>query len=132
VLFALIAPSVPSRRIRKNYPPHGFGGIKAKPKTPCEPISEMELALTGVQLCACARGTLRDEAGALPIKITDATVARILVVRIGGPSGSQVGTFGPRLTPELVNSWLPPDPARGPRLCSAFVFHFNDKTLWSE
>jgi len=64
----------------------------------------MVLALIGEQICACGRGTLRDEAGALPIKITAATVARILVVRMGpaqkgnfrawtySPSGEQVVT----------------------------------------
>src|SRR5258706_11667039 len=62
---------------------HGCSGIKAKPNTPCEPTSEMALALIGEHVCACARGTLSDEAGALPIKIIAATVARILVVRMG-------------------------------------------------
>ena len=65
-----------------DYSLHGFGGISTKPSTPCEPTKEMALVLIGEQVCA--RGTLRDEAGALPIKITAATVARILVVRIGG------------------------------------------------
>ena len=64
--------------------------IKAKPNTPCEPTSEMALILAGAQICAWARGTLSEEAGALPIKITATTVARILVVRMGP---AQEGNF---------------------------------------
>ena len=43
----------------------------------------MALALRTEQTSACARGTLSDEAGALPTSIVIATVANILVVRIG-------------------------------------------------
>lgn len=53
------------------------------PKAPCEPTSEIALVLGTEQISArngC--GTLRDDAGALPIKIAMAIVAMIVVVRI--------------------------------------------------
>ncbi|HKX35404.1 MAG TPA: hypothetical protein VJM79_01900 [Rhizorhapis sp.] len=103
---ALAAPSVPPeefcgkfRLLDARYWPHGCGGISAKPKTPREPTSESALVLIGEQLCACARGTLRDEAGALPIKITIATVARILVVRMDSPRVRR--NFRPRIYAQI-------------------------------
>ena len=35
------------------------------------------------------------------------------------------GTFGPPLTPPMVNRWLLPIAARKPRRCYAFAFYFN-------
>jgi len=65
------------------------------PKAPCEPTREIALLSGGAQISACARGTLRDDAGALPINTTAATVARILVVRMGPkkPEGTSPRTY---------------------------------------
>ena len=71
-------------------------------------------------------GTLRDEAGALPIKIAMAMVAMIVVVRIVLSWAPGNRTFGPRLTPLIVNRWLLPIRAARPRHCYAFAFHFSD------
>ena len=67
------------------------------PKAPREPTKEMALALKGEQTSACARGTLSDEAGALPTIITAATVANILVVRIGAKDSRELSA--PALLP---------------------------------
>ena len=65
----------------KNYS-QTRGAITTIPKAPREPTKEMALALKGEQTSACSRGTLSDEAGALPTSIVIATVANILVVRM--------------------------------------------------
>ena len=71
----------------ENYSLQMRGEISTTPKTPREPTNEMALALRGEQTSAWARGPLSDEAGALPTSIVIATVANILVVRMG--SGRQ-------------------------------------------
>jgi len=71
------------------------GEINRTPKAPREPTSEMALALGGEQTSTCVRGTLSDEAGALPTSIVIATVANILVVRIGG-SGAKKSELSAR------------------------------------
>jgi hypothetical protein len=98
--------------------------ISATPNAPCEPTSEIELAWGAEQISARAGcGTLRDDAGALPIKIAMAMVAMIVVVRMN-PVRDGRELSGP-LTPKIVNRWLLPIAARQPRHCYAFAFHFN-------
>jgi len=70
-----------------DYSLQARGAITTTPKAPREPTKEMALVLRTEQTSACARGTLSEEAGALPTSITNATVASILVVRIVSPKG---------------------------------------------
>jgi len=73
----------PEKFGQSGYSRHAAVEMTTTPTAPCEPTREMALLSGGAHICACARGTLRDDAGALPINTTAATVARILVVRMG-------------------------------------------------
>jgi len=86
--------SPPGDEIGLDYSLQVRGEISTTPKAPREPTSEMTLAVRGEQTSACARGTLSDEAGALPASITIAIVANILVVRMGSPKRPK-GNFRP-------------------------------------